>query len=101
MRRAESVSCCQYYVCIYIAIYCFDCWFRMQMVAQQQADDAVRCVKFSADPVGLLAYAEHESAVHIVDARRYGARQVLAAAPTGVGISGLAFTPEVRGCKCY
>jgi Uncharacterised protein domain (DUF2415) len=71
------------------------CASGVQMVAKQEAPDAVRCVKFSADPVDLLAYAEHERSVHVVDARKFSARQTLHAASASVGLSGLAFTPEV------
>lgn len=54
-------------------------------------------MKFSNDRVDLLAYAEHNQAFHIVDARRYDTRQTVQACSQNQGISGITFCPEVRG----
>ena len=55
----------------------------------------MRTVKFSNDRVDLLAYAEHNQAFHMVDARRYDARQTVQACSQNQGISGITFCPEV------
>ena len=68
----------------------------LQVVARQVAPSAVRNVKFTAAPVDLLAYAEHEGTFSVVDARAWQARQVVHAAGSNVGISGMTFSPEVR-----
>lgn len=65
-------------------------------IATQTAPRAVRSVKFSAQSVDLLAYAEHDANAHLVDTRRWGARQSLAVTAPHVGVSGIAFTPDVR-----
>jgi hypothetical protein len=70
----------------------------LQVIARQQGARAARSVKFSAAPVDLLAFAEHEQTFYVVDARNYSARQTLQACPGNVGISGMAFNPEVRVC---
>jgi hypothetical protein len=57
----------------------------------------VRSVKFSSDPVDLLAYAEHEQKFHVLDSRNYRCQQTLVACSEHQGISGMAFSPEVRG----
>ena len=64
-------------------------------MARQKANQAVRTVKFSNDRVDLLAYAEHNQAFHMVDARRYDARQTVQACSQNQGISGITFCPEV------
>jgi hypothetical protein len=68
----------------------------LQKIATQQAPRAVRCVKFSSEPVDLMSFAEHDKSFHLVDARCFGARQTVNASAASVGISGLAFSAEVR-----
>ncbi|KAI9189646.1 hypothetical protein H9P43_001079 [Blastocladiella emersonii ATCC 22665] len=60
---------------------------------------AARCVKFSpGSSIDLLAFSEHVSNVHVVDARTFNSRQIVRVAPPHVEqhISGLAFTPDAR-----
>jgi hypothetical protein len=48
-------------------------------------------------PVDLLAFAEHDSAFHVVDARKYRIRQTIRHSDNqSAGISGMAFAPGVR-----
>lgn len=63
-----------------------------------KAPRAVRSVKFSAEPMDIVAFAEHEQAFHLVDARNFGRRQTLHASSSSTGISGMAFTDSVRPC---
>eukprot|EP00892_Ulva_mutabilis_P003678 jgi/Ulvmu1/1682/UM115_0011.1 len=62
-----------------------------QAVATMVAPRAVRSVKFSAEPMDIVAFAEHEQAFHLVDARNFGRRQTLHASAASSGISGMAF----------
>lgn len=61
-----------------------------------KAPRAVRSVKFSAEPMDIVSFAEHEQAVHLVDARDFGSCQTLHAASTSSGISGMTFADSVR-----
>ncbi|OZJ03568.1 hypothetical protein BZG36_03091 [Bifiguratus adelaidae] len=68
---------------------------------QTYSKNATRCVKFSSSgSLDLLAYTEHESYIHIVDARTFNAQQSIRVAPDesslDVNISGLSFTPDSR-----
>lgn len=68
---------------------------------------AARCVKWAAPPLDLLAVAEHEARISLLDARRWGSGQALAlggavrgAVRGGAGlrsldVSGIAFSPSV------
>jgi hypothetical protein len=62
---------------------------------------ACRCVKFSASPTDLLAFSEHQGAVHVVDARTYAHTQSvpLELAGGALDVGGLAFAPS--GCHMY
>ncbi|KAI9321635.1 WD40-repeat-containing domain protein [Dichotomocladium elegans] len=58
---------------------------------------AIRCVKFTKSrAVDLLAYTEHVSHVHIVDARTFDAQQTLRVGPAGqdTPITGLTFSQD-------
>ncbi|WIA15831.1 hypothetical protein OEZ85_012586 [Tetradesmus obliquus] len=69
---------------------------------------AARCVKWAAPPLDLLAVAEHEARISLLDARRWGSGQALAlggavrgAVRGGAGlrsldVSGIAFSPSGR-----
>ncbi|KAL7747265.1 hypothetical protein RI367_007318 [Sorochytrium milnesiophthora] len=60
---------------------------------------AARNVKFSSSgSIDLLAFSEHTSYVHLVDARTFNQRQTIRAAAPGTDqhISGLAFTPDSK-----
>lgn len=77
-------------------MYCDGWGGGVQSVAVMKAPRAVRSVKFSAEPMDILAFAEHEQAVHLVDARDFGRRQTLHAAPSSCGVLGMAFADHVR-----
>lgn len=65
-------------------------------VAKYSSRASFRAVKFSAGPVDLLAFTEHDTAFHLVDSRMYGTQQVvqIAAPEVEADISGLAFSPD-------
>ena len=65
---------------------------------QTQDKNACRVVKFSSGLTDLMAFSEHHSRFHIVDARTFAYEQVVSAAPER-DISGLCFTPN--GSKVY
>ncbi|KAK9806324.1 hypothetical protein WJX72_010353 [[Myrmecia] bisecta] len=67
-----------------------------KVVAQFKTKGACRGVKFSGGSVDLLAFTEHESVCHVVDARSYSSRQTIRCAPgpQDYHISGLAFSPS-------
>jgi methyl coenzyme M reductase alpha subunit len=67
----------------------------MQRVATQQVAHAVRTVKFSAEPVDLMAFAEHDNTFHVVDARKFNTRQSVRTSDASIGISGVTFAPKV------
>lgn len=80
-----------------------------RLTAKMCGDSAARCVKFARGPVDLLAVSEHEDQVHLIDARKWTASDVLLCQPpppsedAGEGphddpsdISGIAFTPSGR-----
>jgi Uncharacterised protein domain (DUF2415) len=73
----------------------FDVCAGMQRVATQQVAHAVRTVKFSAEPVDLMAFAEHDNTFHVVDARKFNTRQSVRTSDTSIGISGVTFAPKV------
>jgi len=50
------------------------CWRRPQAVAQVRAGGACRCVKWASGGADLLACSEHESNVHIIDARTWASQ---------------------------
>jgi len=50
------------------------CWRRLQAVAQVRAGGACRCVKWASGGADLLACSEHESNVHIIDARTWASQ---------------------------
>ncbi len=49
-------------------------WRRPQAVAQVRAGGACRCVKWASGGADLLACSEHESNVHIIDARTWASQ---------------------------
>ena len=58
---------------------------------------ACRSLKFSRGPVDLLAFAEHEENIHLVDARTFATRQTIRVGSPGMdssNISGIAFFPD-------
>ena len=58
---------------------------------------ACRSLKFSRGPVDLLAFAEHEENIHLVDARTFATWQTIRVGSPGVdssNISGIAFFPD-------
>ncbi|KAI9224427.1 WD40-repeat-containing domain protein [Blastocladiella britannica] len=60
---------------------------------------AVRCVKWSpSSAMDLLAFTEHVSHVHFVDARNFNERQVVRVCPRGseAHITGMSFSPDSR-----
>ncbi|KAI9034309.1 hypothetical protein DFJ74DRAFT_715569 [Hyaloraphidium curvatum] len=60
---------------------------------------AARCLKYSpAGGVDLLAFSEHQSYVHLVDARTYASSQAIRTAPPGADpdVAGIAFSPDCR-----
>jgi WD40 repeat protein len=63
-------------------------------VAHTTLPSAARCIKFSATPLDMVAVSEHEERVHLVDARAWRRRQVLALGSGHNGVSGIAFTPS-------
>ncbi|KAI8468743.1 MAG: WD40-repeat-containing domain protein [Monoraphidium minutum] len=80
-----------------------------RLVAKMCAETAARCVKFARGPVDLLAVSEHEDQVHLIDARRWRASDILLCQPPPPSeeggeppmddpsdISGIAFTPSGR-----
>eukprot|EP00240_Pyramimonas_obovata_P006368 CAMPEP_0118940266 /NCGR_PEP_ID=MMETSP1169-20130426/30984_1 /TAXON_ID=36882 /ORGANISM="Pyramimonas obovata, Strain CCMP722" /LENGTH=316 /DNA_ID=CAMNT_0006884711 /DNA_START=128 /DNA_END=1074 /DNA_ORIENTATION=+ len=72
-----------------------------KLLAKLVAPRACRAVKFSRSAIDLLCYTEHESAVHVVDARTYDAEQVLQMTPAlqAPDLSGIAFCPT--GTRLY
>mmetsp|Transcript_17434 Transcript_17434/g.49023 ORF Transcript_17434/g.49023 Transcript_17434/m.49023 type:complete len:334 (-) Transcript_17434:439-1440(-) len=63
---------------------------------------ACRSVKFSRGPIDLLAFSEHESSVHLVDARTFGTQQTLLPVNPerdGLNVSGISFSPD--GSRFY
>jgi len=74
-----------------------------RLVAKYRCAGAARNVKFAVGPVDLLAISEHESVVHLLDARRWDAVERVQATPPrpphmspgeAYDISGIAFTPK-------
>jgi len=58
---------------------------------------ACRSIKFSKGPIDLMAFSEHESNVHLVDARSFNSQQTITVAGIETdccNISGLSFSPE-------
>ncbi len=49
---------------------------RLQAAGQEPGLSACRCVKFGNGPADLLAYNEHCSFTHVVDARNFQQEQV-------------------------
>ena len=65
---------------------------------QTQDKNACRVVKFSSGLTDLMAFSEHHSRFHVVDARTFAYEQVVTASQER-DISGLCFTPD--GSKVY
>ncbi|QDZ21833.1 WD40 repeat domain-containing protein [Chloropicon primus] len=66
---------------------------------QTQDKTACRVVKFSSGLTDLMAFSEHYSKFHVVDARTFAYEQVVNAGGADRDISGLCFTPN--GSKVY
>ncbi len=67
-----------------------------QAVAKLPCQSAARCVKFSPNPLDLLAFTEHRNYLHLVDCRMWSNRQVIKVRDEGtqeVDICGFDFSP--------
>lgn len=73
------------------------------LVAKYRCNRAARNVKFAKGPIDLLAVAEHQECVHLLDARKWEAvddikmqqMRPFRSTDDGLHISGMSFTPSV------
>lgn len=71
--------------------------------ARVRTRGAARALKFAPGPADLLAVTEHDSAIHVLDARTWGSAQVVRFGGADGGprhVSGAAFSPGT-GAKLY
>eukprot|EP00877_Chromochloris_zofingiensis_P008603 jgi/Chrzof1/3997/Cz13g16160.t1 len=74
------------------------------LVAKYRCNRAARNVKFAKGPIDLLAVAEHQECVHLLDARKWEAvddikmqqMRPFRSTDDGLHISGMSFTPSSR-----